>query len=410
MIDGNDDILAQESIRGHERSGGMSLFFYCPDSETISSNANKGSLKIRITQTGAVDAALIKFDSVYLGTMKGLVETQSPDSFSFTVNTADGLITKQNGDIVTSTCSSNGTGSRNCTFNGLTVDPICVPGNSSNGAAYSSTLANLTSSGVTVNSYDVSGSAQSAEVSVKCTKQGVDANQVVSVYKSLPKRADFVNEYLVNLADDGETITNDTFNVLSSCSRSSAGTYNCTFQSNVFETAPEAEAQTNSGSGGCDSARAYSETTSGFTVITYTDTGVLTDCPVSIRITKKGVDYKMPSFNLFPVSKSVQSVYSFNTFSATCNSNSSGGENNDACSPWIDVATSGKTSTGIYTYNLNNDYKILGCSGGRNNTSPYTCGITYEKGGSVLYARCYDNDTGSTLLDAAHSFSCLLYK
>lgn len=76
IIDGGGSVFAEKELKAKPLSSGPeSVRFFCPTATDIAGNADLGSLRIRIANTGASASPLIKWDKSYLGTQDD-VETQ----------------------------------------------------------------------------------------------------------------------------------------------------------------------------------------------------------------------------------------------------------------------------------------------------------------------------------------------
>lgn len=195
VIDGNNDILASQSLPSHSVFGQESVFFLCPSASDISGDANKGNLRYRILNEGASASALIKFDKSYLGTLRGLSEVSMPDVLSAVLNANTSSVTSSNTSWIDSLSCSGGAVTVNFGGLGLINAPSVLA--LGNGAGSQVRLTSISPSSLTVNfqintgaNYDCSNLSF---VSISILKQGLDAKQSAQVYKSIPKKVDIVN-------------------------------------------------------------------------------------------------------------------------------------------------------------------------------------------------------------------------
>jgi len=190
LVDGANAVVKSLTLPVHTMAATKSLYFLCPTPADILADPNNGKLKLRIKNTGVSASPLIKFDKVYMGTLRGLVETTLPDVFSFAMN-ADATMLTPSSSV--SGCVLNSTGNYTCNFVGLTVSPVCTAQNFfSSGSSNSVSIQGITSTGISILSKQSAALASTAVYFV-CHKQGADAKQAVQVYKSIPKVSENVN-------------------------------------------------------------------------------------------------------------------------------------------------------------------------------------------------------------------------
>lgn len=345
VLDANSNELDSTTLQAHGVSSTESGFFLCPSAADISGDSNKGSLRFRLENTGASASAAIKFDKNYLGTLIGLTETTTPDTFGGDIGSTGGL-SNDYGDVISGT-SDGGTGILNVTFSGLTASPSCAVQVRSGSDGYA-VINSVSNTAMEINTYINTGALTESSVTISCVKRGSDAKQQVQVYKSIPKVSQNINEYSASF--EGNTVCTknwESMDVGVTCSYNSTGSYTINYTS-LGLTVPPVIICTTHDAGGVrafchtDSYAGMSNTQS--TMLTRRgDTAVLSDNDFQIHIIKQGPDYKLPVVQpviVGQVQNSYASESNKNVATESCWIQHPGtpqfGSGDNSCDKWID--------------------------------------------------------------------------
>lgn len=326
VMNGDDDVLGSLVLQAHSIAGLESVFFLCPNAAEIGADADKGNLKVRLENTGASASALIAFDSVYLGTLKGLVETNLPDHFSAYSGDGAGSITSENVDWVNGNCVDNGVGNFTCNFNSgiFTVAPSCTCSAENDG--YNCNFdngGNITSSKAEIRIFNNSDVASDSEFHLHCQKQGVDAKQSVQVYKSIPKVAQNINGPFILNSDTACNLNSEgPVDWVTTCVQSPTGNSTVTFQPGFFSEAPHCLA-TSSGGGFDEAIQLGNVLSNSLVIITKTMAGAADNQAWALRCWKKGADYKTPTVQPILV-KQVETSYEKGITTESCRVDNAG--------------------------------------------------------------------------------------
>ena len=229
VLDADDDVLAEETFEaGVTLSAVKNIFFLCPSS---GATANDLDLRIRIENTGASAAPLIKFDKAYLGTLIGLSESTLPDVFSAYVLSTD-VVSSESSDFINGDCTDATLGQSDCLFNPgiFSVAPSCqATATTAQGLKVDcSVVANTSGAFVFCHDdQDASSNFVDTDFYLSCQKQGADAKQSVQVYKSIPKVSENVNEFSAFVGSAGAVQTENTNWINGNCTLSGTATYTC---------------------------------------------------------------------------------------------------------------------------------------------------------------------------------------
>ena len=205
-----------------------SIFGVCPTT---------GNIKFELLQTEVGDSALIKFDDVHIGELIGLVESVVPDVFSFETTNTGSACTVQNNTNGLVSCSYVGTGTVevNLSLLGLTENVNCTATVVSTAGRITVALATFTSTSFRVNVMDDT-TAVNGSVRYVCQKQGVDAQQTVQVYNSIPKVAENINVFSATITGTALISTKNADWIASVTGGSGSTAIN--FKSGLFSFAP----------------------------------------------------------------------------------------------------------------------------------------------------------------------------
>ena len=234
VIDGNGDELSSQALITHGISGIESGWMLCPSKDAITSDSDKGNLKLRIENTGTSASPAIKFDKSYIGTNINLTEMVLSDVFSFDLDTSSDTVTNAENISITG-CSNATAGQSDCTFIGLTSTPhITCTGTSD--LRYV-TFFSRTSSSFSLIARNESGTNSDTNLNCIGKKTGADAKQQIQIYKVAPTVAQFENKFSAFVNNSAVVSLENVSNWLS-CTGSAATSKTCTFQTNLFAYAP----------------------------------------------------------------------------------------------------------------------------------------------------------------------------
>ncbi len=244
VINGNNEVLGSEVLKPHSVFSQESVFFFCPNQTQITGDSEKGNLRYRILNEGAVASQLIKFDKSYLGTLKGLSESVLPDSFSVSVD-SDGTVISESSDWIDGNCSKPSTGNYICSYNSLGLtEPMSCVGSTNRGNINRYIDVNTSSltqvSIVTTTPQAASNFDMTADekFSIHCQKQGLDAKKSISVYKPVPKVSQNINKFGADLTGSTGTINDQNVNWIQSIVSGGTGSYNVTYVAGTFDSTP----------------------------------------------------------------------------------------------------------------------------------------------------------------------------
>jgi hypothetical protein len=204
VIDDDLNVLASAPLVAHGSANYETIFFLCPNAAKIAGSANTGIIQLEVYQNSATDAAAIQLDLMYLGSLRGLIETASPDVCSARIqNNGVASIISQSGDCIDSV-SRTAAGKVLITYKTgyYTLAPVVV-GSTNSSDSYVGVL-NSTSSSVEINTQNhlqtISYQIGDRNFEVTFTKQGADAKQRIQLYKPFPKTVDLENTLSVKIA------------------------------------------------------------------------------------------------------------------------------------------------------------------------------------------------------------------
>lgn len=343
VLDANNDVLAEQVIPAHSITGQESIFFLCPTAAAILGDSNKGDLRLRVENTGASAAPLIKWDKSYNGTLRGLTETTLPDVFSAKVSGSSGNITEQSGGFTS--CSSIGTAVYQCTFSQVFAsEPSCVASpNRGNINRYADVITTTTTATIrTWNSTDV---ANIENFSIVCQKTGADAKQSVQVYKSIPKASEVENVFSGILDFSSNTFNRQNVTWVDSVTDNGTGDYTLNLNPSVNGIDLSCTCITLGGIR--TSCQKETQTTTQLTFLSYTTDGnnTATDRDLNIICSRGEETRKTPTVQPIVVGQFRNSVLEGGTVNMrieTCQVVNSGTPSFPAtnfCTSWIDSIT-----------------------------------------------------------------------
>lgn len=286
QVDGSDFLQAQTNIVQR------SIFFICPTS---------GTIKFEYNQTVAGNPALMNYDDVHVGDNLGLAQAVLPDVLSANFD-GDGTCAVLSESVnFVSSCSRTGAGSYEVNFVSgmLTIVPgVVMTGNTADFMS----IVSVSTSQLVLSKTSDAGVLEDGDFSIVVIKQGVDAQQSVLVFTSIPKVAENINDFSALVADGAGTTTVSRENtdwITGNCTNGSAGAYVCTLS--AFISTPNCQVQTISGAD--RTAVISSLTNTSMTVNTYiSNTGVLTDATFMLSC-QKGDDFKLPTVPIILVNQ-----------------------------------------------------------------------------------------------------------
>ena len=202
-IDQAGSVLGSKVLQAHSIKGTESFFFLCPNQAQITSDSNKGNVKFQLVNTGAAASPLIKFDDVYLGTLKGLVETNTPDTLGVTISST-GAVWRDTGDPVNGDCTKVSTGDFECFYNAgifTEVPLVTCSGYLGVSSGYCEVII-ATTSKFRVRLISHVGAQANNHAMVNIVKMGVDAKQTVQTYSIPPTITQNQNSFVTQINKD----------------------------------------------------------------------------------------------------------------------------------------------------------------------------------------------------------------
>ena len=237
VINGDSEVLASQVLIAHTIAANESVFFLCPNQAEITIDSDKGDLQLKIINEAATPAAAATFDDMCLGNNTGLATEINNNEKQYSESGGDFTITGTNWTTARAVGIyykrgaverlrfniqggvSPGVTSIQLTFSGVTFktgyDQACAIENSwadgtrsrTNGGTSQITAAGNTASTTFRVSCDV-------ELNSKPTWAD-DVNEVLQVYKSIPKVSENTNVWSATVAADG-TVSNENVEWISS--------------------------------------------------------------------------------------------------------------------------------------------------------------------------------------------------
>jgi len=300
IVDGNNDVIASQVLQTHTISSHESAFFLCPSASDIAGDENKGSVRFRVINSGAIASALVKVDSAYIGTLKGLSESTLPDICTFTVNmVADSIgsvgescptgmtVTGSIGNAIISIPSG---------FYSVTPQMHITGSNQGGNGLYCYDPIASTGASPTLRAFrcaDGSGTlSDSSFVQVSLIKKGADAKQSVQVYKSIPKVSENINTFSAYATTSGAVSRENADFIDGDFVESPTGHYSATFVAGTFLEYPNCQVTAVS-TGSEAIIKGIGPTV--LVVDTKNSAGTLVSSAFSIACHKHSTDFKMPT-------------------------------------------------------------------------------------------------------------------
>lgn len=400
VLDGNNDVLGSFTIKAHTISAPESIFFLCPSQTEITGDANKGNLRFKIRQTTTTNAVSIKWDLTYLGTLRGLVETQLPDVLNSRIEAS---CTAFDSSIFNGcTYPSTGVWDLDYTVLGLTDKPVIhATGESETSPqGYSCGVDNVTATTARIYCNNVTtGAREGRNIMVTLAKRGADAKQSVQVYKLLPKVSENVNELTAFVSDSGGVNTENVDFLNGNCTLNATGDYTCNYNAGLLTVVPSIKITSNDSNPACDHVfgTLYNSTPTTFSYYMVNSTAVRVNCRAGITVSKQGADFKLPTVQpVMPlqVSSFEQGGVNIGRCMVHTNTLATGqfGTPTSACAAWVDSFVN--TATGKVQFNLK--------SGFSKNTPICTC-MSIDAGGATDY--CGGENGGSNWSNTAIEFT-----
>jgi microcystin-dependent protein len=454
VIDGNNDVLGSEVLSARSVMGVDSVFFLCPSQDDITGDAQKGNLRLRLLNEGAIASAQIKFDKSYVGTLIGLSETVVSGDVGEYLDTSSGVCPvgsiPADGSAVSRTTYSQlfakigtnyGVGDGSTTFNLPDARGVFFRGEGSNSTItanggvlgllsedifkshshsvgygnYAAFNAGTISRGATggqtgTQSTSSTGGSETKPDSLtvkKCIRYKLVTQKI---YKSIPKVSENVNTFSAEISSSG-TLATQNVSWITTCFSSGVGRKGCNIDPSVFEntipacvvTAQTTAQGTNVSFDGIDKAVISYEVTN--------SSNTLVDVPVNIICQKQEADFKMPTVQpiiVGQVANSYAESASKNVRVESCRVDNTGtpviNTNSKLCEPWIDSL--GDVGTGIVDVNV---------KAGIFTSDPVcTCSIVGQSASRICHAgamssstiRIYTRDTNGNVDDENFSISC----
>jgi len=301
--------------------------FLCPSASEVGGDAQLGNLYLQFEQTGVGDSAIFRHDTVHLGGLIGLVEAVLPDVFSaVTTGTCSSILSRGGGgDIITGAVnSSSGICDVAVSAGSLTVLPECQCTSKTNAGI----ICELDPGGLSLTNLRFrlrtdAGVAADNDISISCTKQGVDSKQSVTVFKSIPKVADNSNSFSVVTSGDCAAISTTDNGAFTAADNPSLGLCDLTIQAGLLTVLPQCNCSLFSQSGhSCDIDNGGLSLTN-LRLRTRDNGGTLVDEDVHVECTKQGVDFKLPTVQPILV-KQVETTNKAGITTESCKINNNG--------------------------------------------------------------------------------------
>lgn len=287
VVDGSNVLVSSSATSTLNALAGpkiASVYFLCPSS---------GSVKIELLSSG--DGAVIKLDDFHIRRLTNFGESTSPDVMS--ANIAAGVVSEETVDFINGSCT--GTTTTVCNFNAgyFTVAPNCFTNSPAVSGNTLTAVTAVSASSVTLQSRNTfSNTAQGSTYGLFCQKQGADAKATQTVYRSIPRTVDNVNEFAVKVAATTAVVTEDLDVINGNCSNAS-NVITCTFNPGIFTVDPaiNVSACPNGGGAGGGISDVWGVSTTGFTYRLLTGTNTLSANTACVKISKLGADFKTPT-------------------------------------------------------------------------------------------------------------------
>lgn len=318
-----------------------SIYFNC-------SNLDSNQAKIRFECTG--DAAQLDLEEVYLGNLTGLTEEVVPDFSSAVIdnNGASASITSQSSDSIASV-NRTGVGDVTVTFKAGEFSQIPAVQLTTEGNERVTTIVSLSTTQIlTTTKVQTTGAKADFPFHITLTKQGADAKSTAKIFKSIPTKADNINEASAAFSASC-VLDSQTGGAIASVNLAGTGLCDITFNS-IYTVVPII---TTSNGDASHFATYSSLTTSGVRITTSNSAGTNTNDPFHIKILKQGADFQLPKVQpilVNQVSAGIEDGYEVFTCTVDATSGTPVFHNDTVnCDAWVDSIT----DQGVGTHRLN---------------------------------------------------------
>ena len=331
QVDGSEFLQTQTGIVQR------TIFFICPSA---------GDIKFQFLQTAVGNPVLMNFDDVHIGELIGLKQSVLPDivSAKFDADAAnDPTVISQTVDwLAASPASRTGVGTYTITFKSgfFSIIPACscVFANGT-GASQTCTIDPTTSTSqikVITEVTNDSTNFDSLDFDLICHKQGVDAQQTVQVFTSIPKVAENINNFSAKVSSTDVVSDENVDWINGNCTDATAGEATCTFQAGTFSLTPNCECMaTDTNLRNCD---IVAQSSSSVTFFVSDTAGSGTNGNMNISCQKHSADFKFPTVQPILVNQ-VETTKDSGIRTESCRINNNGSASTDSgsglCAGWI---------------------------------------------------------------------------
>lgn len=350
VLNTDDEVLGSLTLPAHTITAQESVFFICPSDADITGDADKGELRLRVENTGASAAPLIKFDKSYVGTLTGLSEAVLPDVFSAKVSTTD-TVSSENVNWINGDCTDATTGEATCNFMPgiFTVAPNCSATVDYPTGARGIQVVSVSSSSVTLRSFSTGGADVNMDFALICQKAAPDAKQSVQVYKSIPKVSTNINSFTAKVSSAGVVSAENTNWINGNCVTSDTSLQTCSFNASLFSVSPNCTTSVNS-SATANDLTALIDVVSSATIAVRTMNNTAKSAQAfTINCQKSDTDFEMPTVQpiiVGQVANSYAQAASKNVSTESCQVTNTGSPvtNNSLCNNWVSSITDAGTA------------------------------------------------------------------
>ncbi len=369
VLNGDAEVIATQTLTAHNQAGSEALFFLCPNKAEIIADSDKGDLQLKIVNSTATASLVATFDSMHLGENTGLATMINDNRKEYSEANGDFTVTGGSwttnfavayyymiGDSHWIRINILGDWAPASANIGLTISGIDLAFTQSVDVGMNGTTSGEgQTSGANIFNLNVSsatGTIWTASGDFKLTAKpdwADEVNEVLQVYKSIPKVADNINDFSARIANNGSaaSVANENATFISSTARNGAGDVTVNFIAGVFTEIPSVTATAET-ENRYNSIKSIS--ISSARISCYDSADGLSDCDFTIKASKQDADYKLPSVQPILVNQ-VETSYEKGVTSESCEVNNSGSATIDTtsglCESWISSVT--RTSAGSVT-------------------------------------------------------------
>jgi hypothetical protein len=369
VLNADNDIVGQMTLAQNVESLVITIPFTCPKS---TATPNQRTLRIRVLQNSATNAALATLDDFYIGVLNTnkigvqgasqwyyyTVNADINGNFPFpapTASTNDGTLFTYAGTTLTVrkpiNISINLSASAASGVSDLGATPICiisgVSRNFTNSLNMGTAASVPTTTNVTLNAGDTCvlvffrnvQPIQRYVVNITATP----IPQIASVVSSKP------NNMSARITSAAVITTQSSTEFLNNCILNSAGDFTCNFKT-PYNTIPACHIQTENNSATAKEFNIYAITTSAVSYRMFSDTNVLTSFDHNLKCDTQGFDYNPSVFAILPPQVQNSSQKNWRTESCYILNSGVASLGSTSCNTFIQSVS--RTGLGLVTVNF----------------------------------------------------------